>query len=245
MLRLFALVMLATLTACNTLSAPPTDVPFFTATPRTLPTISTPEEGFGGTDIPLDFIGGNPVPLSSEAQFTVAITGEYMAEINSGIVVYSLMPDVGTLPERNQLYIASTVNDATQQITFEFSPNTEARQYNLLPPDQYVPGVITASYVRLGFDGTETRIQTFTENVAGFLQLESVGDTLTGTFQFSADYTQRSATGEVDVQSVTLTGRFVDIPYQIRNPDPFEINVPLPTRNFSPPDDETPAPQSP
>ncbi|MEO1646032.1 MAG: hypothetical protein AAFR67_12660 [Chloroflexota bacterium] len=244
MLRLFALVMIGVLTACNTVSAPATDVPFHTATPRTLPTVGTAEDNFGGTDIPLDFIGGNPIPLSDEAQFSVAVTGEYIAEINSGIVVYSLMPNVGTAPERNQLYIASTANDATQEITFEFSPTIEAGQYNLLSPDQYVPGIVTASYIRLGFDGTDTRIQTFAENVSGFIQLETVGDTLTGTFQFGAEYTQRSDAGEVDIQSVLVTGRFDDIAYQIRSTDPFEIEVPLPTRNFVEPD-ETPATQAP
>lgn len=241
--RLLSVTLLIALAACGT-PATPTDAPFFTATPRPLETVAVPDSGIAGTSIPLDFIGGQPVPLTEIGEFSAAITGEYIAEIDSGTAVYSLLPETGNLPARNQLFIASTDGDASQQITFEFSPTLATGQYTLLPPQSYVPGVVTASYVRLGFDGTETRIQTFGENVDGTIRFDAVGDSISGTFQFSADYTQRSDSGEVDVQTVTITGRFEEIVYQVQSTDPFAVDVPLPTRNFTD-EDLTPSPATP
>ena len=60
-----------------------------------------------------------------------------------------------------------------------------------------------------------------------------MGEVLSGQFQFTVDFVETSPDGEVDIQSVEVTGRFDNVPYQVTVTDPFDLDVPLPTRNFT------------
>jgi|GEM_PF-5640641 len=209
-----------------------TDVPFATSTARTAGTIPAPDN-IGGVDIPQDFTGGDPIVLSVSSTFSFTIEGEFTDEKDSGTIVYTYLQDTGRLPARNQLHIATSDATVSQQITFEFSPGIEIGQYTLIAPEDLVLSGVSASYSRLVFDGATSTVQPFIDNIGGTLTLTSVGEVLSGQFQFSADFTETSPEGEVDVQSITVTGSFEDVPYQISLDDPFEIEIPLPTRNFT------------
>lgn len=238
MLRYALLVMIFVITACTTVEAP-TDIEFSTATPRPIETVPSPN-AIGETSIPLDFTGGEPTILSSQSEFDFAVSGEFVAQANTGTILYNYLPNTGGLPARNQLYIATSDATASQQLSFEFFPEIQVGQYNLLTPDNYYTGGVSASYVRLVFDGSSTRTQAFVDNVVGILTLTSVGEALSGQFQFTADFVETSPEGEVDIQSVEVTGQFENVPYRITLSDPFDLDVPLPTRNFTADETEQP-----
>lgn len=239
MLRYAFLVMIILLiTACSA-SDVPTDIDFSTATPRPIETVPSPN-AIGQTSIPLDFTGGEPRVLGSQSEFDFAVSGEFVSQADTGTILYNYLPNTGGLPARNQLYIATSDATASQQLSFEFSPAIQVGQYNLLAPEDYFSGGVSASYVRLAFDGTTTRTQAFTDNMNGVLTLTNVGEVLSGQFQFTADFVETSPEGEVDVQSVEVTGSFENVPYQITLSDPFDLDVPLPTRNFTADETEQP-----
>lgn len=238
MLRYAILVMILVITAC-TADDSVTDVPFSTATARPIEAIPSPNI-IGETAIPLEFAGGNPIILGSQGEFDFAVSGEFVAQFDTGTLLYNYLPNSGGLPARNQLYIAASDATASQQLSFEFTPDIQVGQYTLLTPENYFNGGVSASYVRLAFDGTSTRTQAFTENLNGFLILSTVGEALSGQFQFTADFVETSPEGEVDIQSIEVTGSFENVPYQITLDDPFDLDVPLPTRNFT--TDETQQP---
>ncbi|GAB5494555.1 MAG: hypothetical protein Phog2KO_47700 [Phototrophicaceae bacterium] len=231
MLRFSVLVMILMLMACVP-SETPTDIEFSTATARPIDSIPSPD-AIGDTDIPFDFIGGDPIILLSQGTFDFAVSGEFVAQFDTGTLLYNYLPNTGGLSARNQLYISTSDSISSQELSFEFSPDIPIGQYNLLTPENYFDGGVSVSYTRLAFDGTSTRVQAFTDNLNGYLILTSVGEVLSGQFQFAVDFVETSPQGEVDVQSVEVTGRFDNVPYQITVSDPFDLDVPLPTRNFT------------
>lgn len=224
-------LMIFLMSACST-DEPVTDVPFATSTPRTDGTVPAPDN-IGGVNIPDDFTGGDPIILGGSGSFSFTIAGEFSDEKESGTIIYTYLPNSGNLPARNQLYIATSDATVSQQITFEFSPNIEIGQYPLIAPEDFVLHGVSVAYSRLVFDGATSSVQPFIDNIEGTLTLTSVGEVLSGQFQFSADFTETSPEGEVDVQSIDVTGNFEDVSYQFSLDDPFEIDIPLPTRNFT------------
>lgn len=233
MFRPVILLMLtiALLTACNA-SDPVTDVPFSTATARPIETLAPPSS-IGNTAVPLDFTGGEPIALGDFGTFSFTVSGEIVSEMDTGTLIYSYLPADGRLGARNQLYIAASDSASSQQLSFEFTPAIQLGQYNLVSPDDYAPGNVSIAYSRLAFNGTETRIEAFTDNINGTMTITRIGEALSGQFQFSADFAETSLEGEVDIQSVEITGQFDDVPYQVTLTDPFDVDVPLPTRNFT------------
>lgn len=223
---LFIVVSLAMVACSPTETA--TDAPFFTATARPIETV----DSFAGTPLPLSFESGEPIVIGNEAIFNFGVTGEFIEQTDTGTALYSFLPSTGDLPPRNQLYFADSDETSSQELIFVFSTDIEAGQYNLIAPDNYFAGSVTAAYSRLAFSDANTLIQSFSENIVGILTLTSVGQTVSGQFQFTTDFTESSPEGEVDVQSVEVTGMFENIPYQVSLDDPFENIVPLPTRNF-------------
>ncbi|MGJ3240366.1 MAG: hypothetical protein ACFE0Q_16785 [Anaerolineae bacterium] len=232
---LLALVIVLISSAC-TVEPTVTDIPFQTATPRPFETRPAPDE-MGDVTIPLDFTGGEPIILrESPGTFDLAISGEFIAQWDQGTVVYNYLPNSGALPARNQLYIAVSDTDASQQLSFEFPPEIATGQYPLVALADYEQsaGVIAVTFERLVFDGVQSsQVDAFTEDIAGTLTLTTIGEAISGQFQFSVSHTETSDAGEIDVQTVEITGRFDDVPYQITLDDPFELDVPLPTRNFT------------
>lgn len=231
MLRGLFLVMLAVIfVGCSAGDAPIEDAPFFTATPRPLP----PDVGnFGDAEIPSDFTGGDPIILSAGGTFAFSVTGEVLSDVSAGTITYTFLVADARLPERNQLYIAASDNNASQELVFQFLPSIELGQYPLVSPEEYSPGRVSVAYNRLAFNGVESRIEAFADNIDGTLTLTRIGEAVSGQFQFSAQFTETSSTGETDTQTVEITGTFEDVPYQVTLDDPFDLDVPLPTRNFS------------
>jgi hypothetical protein len=227
--RLNVLMLLFVLAAC---SAGPaiTDVPFYTATPRGL---VTPDSQFAGTDVPLEFIGGEPEILAVSGGFRFDVTGALISQQETGTVIYSYLPRFEAIPEHDQLFLAASDADSSEQISFEFSSRLPIGQYPLVAPKDFIVGTVSAQYQRLVATGTGTSVESYNEEISGFLNLTVVGLTLSGDFQFTAAYVQRSPEGEVQTQRVEITGSFADVPYREVGDDPFELVVPLPTRVFT------------
>jgi hypothetical protein len=221
---LHVLTLLILLAACSA-EPPVTDVPFYTATPGGFPTAASQ---FAGADVPLEFMGGDPQILDSGGRFSFAVSGSVISQQDTGTIVYSAVPQFGAIPVHDQLYITASDADSSEQISFAFSPNLPVGTYPLIAPSDFIMGTVAAQYQRLGASE-----ETYDEEISGSLTLAVVGETLSGEFQFSASYIQRSAEGEVQTQRVDITGSFADVPYRELGADPFEVIVPLPTRVFT------------
>jgi hypothetical protein len=223
-MRKLHVLMLVLLAACSA-QPPVTDVPFYTATPGGFPTA---DSQFAGAELPLDFMGGDPQILDSGGSFSFAVSGMVISQQDTGTIVYSAVPQFGAIPVHDQLYITASDADSSEQISFAFSPNLPVGSYPLIAPSDFIMGTVAAQYQRLA--ATE---EIYNEEISGTLSLTVVGETLSGEFQFSASYIQRSLEGEVQSQRVDVTGSFADVPYRELGEDPFEVLVPLPTRVFT------------
>jgi hypothetical protein len=226
--RAFVLLLLI-LAAC---SAPPaaTDVPFYTATPRELPG----EDGeFMGTELPLEFMGGSPEILATGGSFSFTVSADTISQHNSGTVIYSWLPAYGAIPAHDQLYLAASDADSSEQISFEFSSGLPIGQYSLVAPADFIMGTVSAQYQRLVADDANARLEVYNQQLNGTFNLSVAGTMISGDFQFTAAYLEQSPTGEVQTHRVEISGTFANIPYYAAGDDPFDISVPLPTRIFS------------
>lgn len=219
-------ISLVLMTACTT-EDPVTDVPFSTATPRIIGTVEAPVS-IGDSAIPSDFTAGEPLALESLGTFNISISGDLETVIDSGTSVYNYLPDSGFLPARNQLFISSSDAIASQQIAFNLAPGLQPGEYNIVSPEDYSPVSISASYSRLRSVGLESYI----DNIEGTMTLSRAGEIISGDFQFRAEFTETNEDGEFDTKTIAVIGSFENIPYQSTLDDPFEVIVPLPTRNF-------------
>lgn len=221
------MISLLVMTACTS-DDPVTDVPFSTATSRVIGTVVAPAS-IGDSVIPADFTAGEPIALNNLGTFIINISGDVEALIDSGTSIYNYLPDSGFLPARNQLFISSSDAIASQQISFNLAPGLQPGEYNLVSPENYSQVSVSASYSRLGSSGLESYI----ENIEGTINLIAAGEIISGEFQFRAEFTETSKDGEVATKTIAVIGNFENIPYQSTVDDPFEVNVPLPTRNFT------------
>jgi hypothetical protein len=223
------LLLLLILAACSA-EPPITDVPFYTATAANE---SSADGQFAGTDLPLEFIGGNPEILSTGGNFSFAVSGALISQQEMGTIIYSYLPQFDAIPAHDQLYISASDADSSEQISFEFSANLPVGQYPLIAPSDFIMGTVSAQYQRLVANETGTGLETYNEEISGFLNLTAAGVSLSGNFQFTAAYIQRSPEGEIQTQRVEVTGEFSDVPYREVGDDPFESIVPLLTRVFT------------
>lgn len=226
--RAFVLLLLS-LAACSATPAP-SDVPFYTATPRALP---SQDNEFMGRDLPVEFMGGDPEILATGGSFSFTVSAETISQHDAGAIIYTYLPAYGAIPAHDQLYFAASDADSSEQISFEFSPGLPVGQYPLLDPADFIMGTVSAQYQRLIADGAGARLEVYNQEVTGTLNLTAAGTMLSGDFQFSASYVQRSPEGEVQTHRVEVTGTFADVPYRAAGDDPFEVIVPLPTRVFT------------
>lgn len=225
MLQRLLLLLILTLTACNA-QEPATDTAFFTVTPNPIFEPPVQNQSLAGTSVPAEFSGGNPQILSIQNQFEFSVSGDIVAQTDTGTIVYNFIPAVGNLAAHDQLYLASNDASSSQQITFQFGIGITVGEYRLTVPQNFGLGLVTAQYALLSDNGSGSELQVFTEDVAGILILTTVGETLSGEFQFTANDTENDGTRlQIDV-----SGSFIDIPYNY-NGDPFEVLVPLPTHS--------------
>jgi hypothetical protein len=225
--RVFVLLLLM-LAACTT--SPPSDVPFYTATPRQLP---SQDEAFMGTELPLEFMGGEPEILGTGGSFNFTVSADTISQHNSGTVIYSWLPAYGAIPAHDQLYFAASDADSSEQVSFEFSTGLPVGQYPLLAPADFIMGTVSAQYQRLVATDAGAKLEVYSQDVSGTFNLTLAGSIISGDFQFTASYVERSPEGEVQTHRVEVTGSFTDVPYRAAGNDPFEIIVPLPTRIFT------------
>lgn len=219
------MMILLSLGACTTTEIV-TDIPFHTATPRPIVTEPGIDEA-----VLSNFERGAPIALGEPPVFNFGVSGDFIEQTSTGIANYSLLSATDRLPPRNQLYFSSSGAASSQELTFILPTTIEVGQYNLLSPANYYAGSVTAAYARLAFNGTQTRVQSFSENIVGILTITDAQGALSGHFQFSADAVETFA-GESSRQTVQITGSFEYIPYQLTQDALFENVIPLPTRNF-------------
>lgn len=222
---LIAIVLLG-LAACTTVEAP-TDLPFYTATPHISEPLALPTER--AVELP-NFSGGNPQAVGSSSRFYYTVSGDVSAAVTQGNIVYNYVPAVGDVRARDKIFISSSDATAVQQLSFEFSPGIGAGRQLLTAPANAFPGSVTAQYLRLSDDGTgDTRIQAYSQNLDGTLTLIEVGETISGVFEFTADWVTGNEFGETVTRTVTISGQFDDVPYS-RLQDPFELGESVPER---------------
>lgn len=206
-----------------------TEPPFYTATPRPLPSLA-PSNNLSGTDVPLEFSGGQPIAVTTQGEFRFVVRGAFDAELDSGQIVYNYIPRVGNIFEHTQLYINASDAVSTQQVTILLAPNLESGEYSIRSGDTFVPGFVNASYVRLGDDGFgNSGLLQFTDNITGTLTIETNDGAISGRFLFSAESTRRSEAGEEEVLEVQVVGEFRDIPLN-RLDTPFDFSPIEPTQ---------------
>jgi hypothetical protein len=227
MLRRLMLLLILTLTACNA-QPPATDTVFFTVTPNPIFEPPPQNQSLAGTAVPAEFSGGNPQILSNQNQFEFSVSGDVIAQSNRGTIAYNFVPSIGNFAAHDQLFIASSDASSSQQITFQFGTGIIVGQYALTAPQNFVSGLVSAQYARLSDDGSGSELQVFTEDISGTLNLTAVGIALSGEFQFIAKNTDNDGSRS----QVEVRGSFIDVVYN-RSGDPFDVAVPLPTREFT------------
>ena len=221
-------IMIIFMVACSP-TPTATEPPFYTATPRPLPSLA-PSNNLSGTDVPLEFSGGQPVAVTTQGEFRFVVRGAFEAELDNGQIVYNYIPRAGNIFEHTQLYINASNATSTQQVTILLAPNLEAGDYSIRSGETYVPGFVNASYVRLGDDGFgNSGLLNFTDNVTGTLTVETNDGEISGRFLFSAEATRRSETGEEEVLEVQVVGEFRDVPLN-RLDTPFDFSPIEPTQ---------------
>ena len=226
MRRIIVGVLLLGLAACNTIEQP-TDLPFYTATPHISEPLTLPTEH--AVELP-NFTGGDPQAVTSTSRFYYTVSGDASAAVTQGNIVYNYVAAVGDVSARDKIFISSSDATAVQQLSFEFTPGIGAGTQLLTAPANAFPGSVTAQYLRLSDDGTgDTRIQAYNQNLEGTLTLIEVGETISGVFEFTADWVTGNEFGETVTRTVTISGRFEDVPYS-RLQDPFELNETVPER---------------
>ena len=225
-MRWIIVTLVLLLAACTTTEVP-TDLPFYTATPRFVEPVARPTDD---SDNLLDFAGGEPIAVDSISAFQYTVSGDVSALVTQGNIVYNYVAPVGDVSARDKIFISSTDASASQQLSFEFSPGLAPDTYILTSPANWFPGSVTAQYLRLSADGENaSRIQAYSQNVSGTLTLHSVGETVSGVFEFTADWVTGNDMGETVTRTVTLSGEFTDVPYS-RLADPFEADLGVPER---------------
>ncbi|MDQ7035471.1 MAG: hypothetical protein Q9P01_11725 [Anaerolineae bacterium] len=79
-------------------------------------------------------------------------------------------------------------------------------------------------------DGDDApRIQAYRQNIEGTLTLSAVGETISGVFEFSAQWVTGNSTGETVTRTVSISGAFTDVPYS-RLSTPFDSQRSVPER---------------
>jgi hypothetical protein len=226
MIQRFVLLLIFSLTACNA-EPPATDTVFVTATANIIFESPAQAQSIAGTDIPLEFSGGNPQVLSNLAPFEFTVTGDVNAKVNTGSIVYNFVAGTEGLSARDQLYLAYSDASSSQQITFQFHEGIIEGQYPINNFQTLVLGRVNAQYGYLVDDGSGSELQIYAEDVSGLFTVIKAGDTLSGEFEFTAHHTDAEGTQH----QVLLIGSFSDVVYN-RSADPFEVLVPLPTRGI-------------
>lgn len=219
-MRWISLSLLVILTACQTINAPsPTEVPFYTATP---PTLAQVAPQLADNNVPFLLEAGQPLALSSLGSFEFTVTGLSSQSYTSGTIVYNYIPRIGNQLARDQIFIASSDAQSSQQLAFEFAPTIERGTYLLTASDTVVAGIVTAQYSRLAAssDGS-TQLAVYNRNITGTLTLTEVGALISGVFTFRAERELADVSGTPSFEALEIVGRFSEVPYS-RLTDPFE-----------------------
>jgi len=229
-------ILLGILTACST-SDTPTDIPFYTATPLVSGAVprSEPDEPDGS--FLQGLAGGNPVAIPQFGAFHITVTGDVEAISSSGSIVYNYVQAIGAVPDRDTIFISASDSTTAQQVAIEFSPGLPPDTYSITSPGSLLPGQITAQYLYIGESGEgSSTIQTYNQNVRGKLVLLETGASITGVFEFNAEWITGNISGETITRSVIVRGEFTDVPY-LRRADPFDSDIPILERATIAPED--------
>ncbi|MDQ7024972.1 MAG: hypothetical protein Q9P44_05375 [Anaerolineae bacterium] len=225
-LIIVSLVLMMILAACSTTDIA-TDAPFYTATARITEPIARPTEGSIGLP---DFVGGDPQIVASTSTFQYTVSGDVSDAVTRGSIVYNYVEATGNVSARDKIFISTSDANASQQLSFEFSPGLVPDTYPLTSPADSFLGSVTAQYLRLSVDGDDApRIQAYRQNIEGTLTLSAVGETISGVFEFSAQWVTGNSTGETVTRTVSISGAFTDVPYS-RLSTPFDSQRSVPER---------------
>ncbi|MDQ7035470.1 MAG: hypothetical protein Q9P01_11720 [Anaerolineae bacterium] len=129
-LIIVSLVLMMILAACSTTDIA-TDAPFYTATARITEPIARPTEGSIGLP---DFVGGDPQIVASTSTFQYTVSGDVSDAVTRGSIVYNYVEATGNVSARDKIFISTSDANASQQLSFEFSPGLVPDTYPLTSP---------------------------------------------------------------------------------------------------------------
>ena len=142
---------------------------------------------------------------------------EWTVTQDEGFVVYSVLDFSDTdinLPTRNELtFTEGSFGEEVRQLLISIPPGTEAGIYDFgnTLTDLLDETAFLASYFVDSPDVSES----YEQNIEGSLTLDSVdGDTISGSFDFTAQIIDFSDTGEEITQTITVAGEFADVTLQ-------------------------------
>jgi hypothetical protein len=205
-----ALILLFTLAACGG-----DDDDNDTAPTATTSTTDTTDDSATDTDTDT-----SPSIPTGTGNYAVSITGDVESALEGGTAVFTYFDGAGVTTESNEVYIfAGSVADEFEQITFSFPVDLEPGTYDLVSETDAILGgdesPVTASYEMFmsGETVAESTNVSFSENVGGTLTIDSIGDTISGSFEFTADAVDFAEDGSQTTQSITASGSFTDLDY--------------------------------
>lgn len=161
----------------------------------------------------------NPPVSSADFSFTVSGADERTVTEEDGTIAYTVLDvselEAANIPTRHELFMyEGSFSADLHQVTIMLPPDVEPGSYELtgqaalMQEDAFI-----ASYSAI--EGGETIADSvsreFGQNVSGTLTITAAGDSISGSFDFNADFTDFTESGEIS-ETVTVRGEFVDVP---------------------------------
>jgi hypothetical protein len=146
----------------------------------------------------------NIVPGGLDDNFSLSVSGYTEFTADEGTSSYSRQPD----PTHYTLVLFAGELEFSRQVTFEFGTEINPGTYDLTGGEDYIEGEVIARYS--DSDSRTDMFIRFTDNLTGTLTLETVGQTISGSYEFTAETTSE----EGNTLTATVTGVFTDVPIQ-------------------------------
>jgi hypothetical protein len=161
-------------------------------------------------------------PAASSGNFSVEITRDVEVTMPPGRATYvhypTLEEDLFSIPEHYELVFTHREGSVTYQVLIQFVPGLQPGTY-AFDSDQFGMSYETAS-AEFDFLDTSGEVLEWSSlhfgpgsdgGPDGSLTLDSVGNTASGSFTFTADSVEFDDDGQEIRQSVTVTGTFSDL----------------------------------
>lgn len=152
--------------------------------------------------------------------YSVNITGDDETSLEGGTIVFTYFDGAGITSESNELLIyAGSMSEELRQITISFSPDLGPGTYTMIDITANIAGDdardVSASYSVFISDESIEEMQDYEygQNLEGSFTIDSIGDTISGSFNFTADSIEFDDAGAEVRRSIRAEGSFSDVPF--------------------------------